>query len=135
VIEGRSVLSLNLFASHASVFLTRAGAAWCMLAGLALAIGSARSPGWLKAVSSRAFSIYVLHLVILYGLPTIDGLEQRMGPSLDLVETFTLGPILLLTCAVLLGALSSTWQQAVLFARKVFKRWLAVRRSPADLDT
>jgi uncharacterized membrane protein len=95
--------------SEPSLFLSRAGYAWLIFAAAALLLGPAGSPGWLKSSSANALSVYVLHLVAIYGAPGVPGLLQRLGPTLGLADTFTLGPLLLVGCAVVMGAFDRCW--------------------------
>ncbi|MBI5544882.1 MAG: DUF1624 domain-containing protein [Deltaproteobacteria bacterium] len=98
---------LAVWVSDPAVFLSRAGLAWCVFALFALALGRLASRPWLKAVASHALSIYVAHLVVLYGIPDHPGLVQRYGATLDLAQTYLTGPLLFVGCAIAMIALSS----------------------------
>jgi acyltransferase len=105
----RMVVRRLLPAADPSLFLNRAGFAWLLFAATALLVGATRSPRWLKSVSSNALSVYVLHLVVLYGAPGMPGLIQRLGPTLSLPEAFAGGPLLLAFCAGVMAAWDVSW--------------------------
>lgn len=98
---------LAVWVSDPEVFLSRAGMAWCAFAALALALGSLQSRPWLEVVASHALSIYVVHLVGLYGWPGTDGLVQRFGPTLGVGPTYLIGPLLFVASAVVVVAFFS----------------------------
>ncbi len=84
-----------------TVFLTRMGAAWLVFGAFALLLSRVRrSPPWLADLGGRALSVYVAHLVILYGVPRIPGLVQRVGPTISLTAAFIGGPLLLVASSV-----------------------------------
>lgn len=92
---GRTALP-DYWVADPSLTLTRAGGAWCLFAGCVVLFSrAAGSPAWLMAVGARALSVYVLHLVALYGVPRFPGLVERLGGTLALHEGFLLGPLLL----------------------------------------
>jgi uncharacterized membrane protein len=88
--------------SAPSLFLMRMGGAWLVVAAFALALGERRSPRWLRFVSARALSIYVAHLVVLYGPPGHFelGLIARVGASVPAGRIFLVGPLLFAVCAL-----------------------------------
>jgi len=102
---------LAVWVSDPAVFLSRAGMAWCAFAVFALALGELPSRPWLKEVASHALSIYVVHLVALYGWPGTDGLVQRVGPTLGALGTYLAGPTLFIACALVVVAISSAIAQ------------------------
>lgn len=84
-----------------TLFLLRMGAAWLVFGLFALLLAKVRrSPPWLADLGGRALSIYVAHLVILYGVPGIPGLVQRIGPSISLTAAFIGGPLLLVASSL-----------------------------------
>ncbi len=87
--------------SHPAVFLSRAGLAWLTFGLLALALGDLDSRRWLQPIAAHALSIYVAHLVLLYGWPGMPGLIHRLGPSLALGQTYLAGPALFAASAAL----------------------------------
>jgi uncharacterized membrane protein len=96
--------------------MTRAGSAWCLVALCALALGGlARSPRWLAMVGARALSVYVLHLVVLYGVPQLPGLSERIGGTLPLWAGFGLGPVIML--GAVLAVQGYDWVVAAVRAR------------------
>jgi acyltransferase len=100
---------LSVWVSDPAVFLSRAGLAWCVFSGFTLALGRVASRPWLKAIASHALSVYVVHLVALYGFPGTDGLVQRIGPTLGLGRTFLTGPLLFASCTAFVVAFSALW--------------------------
>jgi len=90
-------------------FFTRMGWAWVLFAALAFSAAKMRSPTWLRTLSANALSVYVLHLLVIYGVPGVPGLLQRLGPTLTLVETFTLGPLVLAGCATVMAGWDRLW--------------------------
>ncbi|MGC4122210.1 MAG: heparan-alpha-glucosaminide N-acetyltransferase domain-containing protein [Myxococcales bacterium] len=97
--------NLAVWVSDPEVFLARAGMAWCAFGAFALLLDGLQSRAWLQAVASHALSIYVVHLVALYGWPGMDGLVQRFGPTLGVGPTYLTGPLLFAGCALFVVAL------------------------------
>jgi hypothetical protein len=111
-----------------SLFLTRAGGAWCAFSLVTLSTGGwGGAPRALRDVSSRALSIYVLHLVLLWGGPGTPGLVQRIGPTLSLGQTFAAGPVLLVICAALAVGFGAAFSRLRVAVSSVAD---AARRSP-----
>jgi TRAP-type C4-dicarboxylate transport system permease small subunit len=54
----------------------------------------------------------VAHLVALYGVPGVDGLVQRFGPTLGLARAFATGPLLFVSCATGVILLEATLRLA-----------------------
>lgn len=102
-----------------SLFLLRLGASWLALGAFGVLLARVkRSPAWLADLGGRALAVYVAHLVILYGVPKIPGLVQRIGPTLSLEAAFVGGPLLLVASAV----------ASILFDRAVDgAKWLVAR--------
>lgn len=115
---------LAIWVSDPSVFLSRAGLAWCVFASFALLLGGLASRPWLESVASHALSVFVVHLVALYGWPGVDGLVQRLGPTLGLGRTFLVGPALFACCAAVVVAAAKGLGAAQRFARGLLGRWL-----------
>lgn len=113
---------LAVWVSDPEVFLTRAGLAWLAFGGLAALLGGLQSRPWLEAVASHALSIYVAHLIALYGWPGTPGLVQRLGATLDVAPTYALGPLLFAGCALVVVTVFA----AVSWAKRAFR--LAVAR-------
>lgn len=112
--------------SHPAVFVSRAGLAWLCFGVLAMALGDLASRRWLARVASHALSIFVAHLVLLYGWPGVPGLVHRLGPSLSLGQTYLAGPALFAASAAL--AVGLWW---ALRRGKEALRSLSGRLSPA----
>ncbi len=103
----------NVPASANTVLLcTRIGGAWLFFSILSFLVAKASSPVWLKSISSNALSVYVLHLLVIYGVPGIRGLRSRIGPNLTLAETFIMGPVVLITCAMIMALWDYVWRWA-----------------------
>lgn len=94
--------------SAPSLLMMRLGGALGLLAAFALALNEARAPRWLAFVSGHALSIYIAHLVVLYGPPAHFelGLIAQVGATVPPSRIFIAGPALLLVCAVGVFALS-----------------------------
>jgi len=119
------LLAPDYWVADPSLTMTRAGGAWCIFAGCAVLFGKLRwSPAWLMAIGARALSVYVLHLVALYGGPHLPGLVAFLGGKLPLVGGFALGPALLAAC---LGTMLAVERGEVLFVRALERLGL---RSP-----
>ena len=93
---------LAVWVSHPAVFLSRAGLAWSVFSGFALLLGNLASRPWLQLVASHALSVFVAHLVALYGWPGMPGLVQRIGPTLSVTEAYLLGPALFVACSLVI---------------------------------
>lgn len=98
--------------SAPSLLLMRLGGAFGVLAIFALALNEARSWRWLSFVSGRALSIYVAHLVVLYGPPAHFelGLIARVGATVPASRVFFAGPALFLVCVASVFLLSKVAQ-------------------------
>ncbi|MGI5863393.1 MAG: heparan-alpha-glucosaminide N-acetyltransferase domain-containing protein [Myxococcales bacterium] len=119
--------SSTYWVADPALFMSRAGSAWLIFAAMALLLGAARSPAWLKSVSSNALSVYVAHLVFLYGAPGIPGLVHKLSKSLSLADTFTLGPLLLAGCAVIMAAWDRAWDAAKVGLSRLKQTWARLR--------
>jgi uncharacterized membrane protein len=105
-----------LGAAELSLFLSKTGHGWLVFGICALIVGTFSSPYWLKSVSSNALSIYLLHLVALYGFPGVQGLIALFGTHLSLAQAFALGPALMAACALVMAAWDWSWGWARAFA-------------------
>ena len=96
------VTAPGYWTTDASLVMTRAGGAWCFIAAVALLFGKLQtSPRLLQEISARSLSVYVLHLMILWGPPTLPGLVHRVGPTLSLAQAFCMGPLVLAASAAI----------------------------------
>ncbi|HEY3445867.1 MAG TPA: acyltransferase family protein [Myxococcales bacterium] len=122
---------LAVWVSDPEVFLARAGMAWCTFGAFALVLGGLQSRPWLKAVASHALSIYVVHLVALYGWPGTDGLVQRFGPTLGVGPTYLTGPLLFAACAVVVVAAFSVVSRVQRLGRTALGRFFPAAGAPS----
>lgn len=60
---------------------------------------------WYSMYGKRSLSIYVIHLVLLWGTPWFDGVARRMGKTFDLGEGFMAVAIIMASTLIIAWAL------------------------------
>ena len=84
-----------------TLFLTRGGAALALLAACSALAGRVRRlPPILEHSAQRALTFYVVHMVLLWGVPWMPGLVLRLGKVLSLPSVVALTGLCLLAIAV-----------------------------------
>jgi len=131
VITPVEVDDLAVWVSDPELFLSRAGLAWLAFGGLAALLGKLQSRPWLEAVASHALSIYVVHLIALYGWPGVDGLVQRFGPNLGVAQTYAMGSALFIACALVVVAAASARSWAMRLGRQALDRFFPAHGEPS----
>ncbi len=85
-------------AADPSMFLRRLGVALGILAALALAARFVRLP-FSKLASRHALTFYVAHMLIIWGVPFVPGLQFRIGPTLGFAASAAISA----ACLLLIG--------------------------------
>lgn len=60
---------------------------------------------WYSMYGKRSLSIYVIHLVLLWGTPWSDGIARRMGKTFDLVEGYAAVAVIMASTLIIAWAM------------------------------
>jgi uncharacterized membrane protein len=93
---------------HGRLALFRLGMVVLLVSGLAWVPAGASA--WFARLGRRSLSIYLLHLVAIYGCLTWPGLANTVGPSLTPLEALGVTAVLLLACVLASEIARGSWR-------------------------
>jgi acyltransferase len=112
---------LALAAGDPRLFALRAGVVLVLLAALSALPAAAAAR--VRPIGRASLAVYVIHLPIVYGWSTHEGLLQRIGPRLSFGAALATGIAVLGASLALRHALAALAPPALAAARAILARW------------